>query len=80
MNELEKKQGSSDQVVTLEEEIDKLSERVESLQRDNQFKDDVSSQFATEACAVFICKNELTLFFLAPDKAIIMDIILPNCG
>ena len=29
---------------TLEEEIDKLSERVESLQRDNQFKDDVSPE------------------------------------
>ena len=41
MSELEKKAGTSDQVVTLEEEIDKLSDRVESLQRDNQFKDEV---------------------------------------
>lgn len=40
VTELEKKQGSSDQVVTLEEEIDKLSERVESLQRDNEYKDE----------------------------------------
>lgn len=40
VSELEKKAGTSDQVVTLEEEIDKLSDRVESLQRDNQFKDE----------------------------------------
>lgn len=40
VTELEKKQGSSDQVVILEEEIDKLSERVESLQRDNEYKDE----------------------------------------
>ena len=44
MTELEKKQGSSDQVVTLEEEIDKLSDRVESLQRDNEYKDEVNTE------------------------------------
>ena len=45
MSELEKQTGSSDQVVTLEEEIDKLSDRVGTLQRDNQYKDEVRTLF-----------------------------------
>ena len=70
MSELEKQSSSSDQVVTLEEEIDKLSDRVGTLQRDNQYKDEVPNTSVETLMKTYPC-NILRFFSAVKIKSFI---------